>query len=189
MAGMPDAEDSGVERQCRLCERQRSNPGPQGKSWIASSQGLLAMTLRRCSTHRRHTPRRRGIQYAASSRIHHRPLGILDRPPEPVIGRRFAPTRWRTMTNLGILATHCARVLQIRFALKKKRAQRDPQERARGRPGARCTRGLVCKGSNKKRTRAYRFSGSIRPSLRNGFTAYLRALPGETRACLSPSPA
>jgi hypothetical protein len=25
---------------------------------------------------------------------------ILDRPPEPVIGRRFAPTRWRTMTSL-----------------------------------------------------------------------------------------
>src|SRR6201987_3213595 len=24
--------------------------------------------------------------------------GMLDRPPEPVIGRRFAPTRWRTMT-------------------------------------------------------------------------------------------
>jgi hypothetical protein len=25
--------------------------------------------------------------------------GVLDRPPEPVIGRRFAPTRWRTMTT------------------------------------------------------------------------------------------
>jgi hypothetical protein len=25
-------------------------------------------------------------------------LGILDRPPEPVIGRRYAPTRWRAMT-------------------------------------------------------------------------------------------
>src|ERR1700726_2202561 len=24
--------------------------------------------------------------------------GILDRPPEPVVGRRVAPTRWRTMT-------------------------------------------------------------------------------------------
>ena len=29
-----------------------------------------------------------------------------------------------------------------------------------GRPGARCTRGPVCKGSKQKRTRAYRFSGS-----------------------------
>ena len=35
-------------------------------------------------------------------------------------------------------------------------------------PGARCTRGLVCKRTSKKRTRAYRFSGGIRPSLRSG---------------------
>ena len=34
----------------------------------------------------------------------------------------------------------------------------DPQGRAQGRPGARCTRGLACKG-RKRRTRAYRFSG------------------------------
>jgi hypothetical protein len=34
------------------------------------------------------------------------------------------------------------------------------KERAQGRPGARCTRGPVCKGSKQKRTRAYRFSGS-----------------------------
>jgi hypothetical protein len=25
-------------------------------------------------------------------------MRLLDRPLEPVIGRRFAPTRWRTMT-------------------------------------------------------------------------------------------
>jgi len=36
-----------------------------------------------------HTPRRRSIQYAAVSRLYHRRLGILDRPPEPVIGRPF----------------------------------------------------------------------------------------------------
>jgi len=30
--------------------------------------------------------------------IYRRCSGILDRPLEPVIGRRFAPTRWRTMT-------------------------------------------------------------------------------------------
>ena len=45
-------------------------------------------------------------------------------------------------------------------------------QRAQGRPGARCTRGLVCKVHKRKRTRAYRFSGNIRPSLRNGLTAY-----------------
>jgi hypothetical protein len=34
------------------------------------------------------------------------------------------------------------------------------QQRAQGKPGARCTRGLACKNCAKKRTRAYRFSGS-----------------------------
>jgi hypothetical protein len=60
------------------------------------------------------------------------------------------------------------------------------QSRAQGEPGARCTRGLVCKLHKEIRTRAYRFSGGIRPSLRNGFTAY-GALPGEP-ALLPPSP-
>jgi hypothetical protein len=58
------------------------------------------------------------------------------------------------------------------FALKRKRAQRGPQKRARGRPGARCTRGLMCKGKQKN---AHEHTGSaetLRPSLRNGFTAY-----------------
>jgi hypothetical protein len=31
--------------------------------------------------------------------------------------------------------------------------------------------------ANKKRTRAYRFSGTLRPSLRNGFTAYFVLFP------------
>src|SRR6266446_10464632 len=43
--------------------------------------------------------------------------------------------------------------------------------------GARCTRGLVCKVRKRQRTRAYRFSGGIRPSLRNGFTAYFVLSP------------
>src|ERR1700749_4626524 len=41
-----------------------------------------------------------------------------------------------------------------------------------GRPGARCTRGLACKGREKD---AHEHTGSaeaVRPSLRNGFTAY-----------------
>src|SRR5215210_5440007 len=45
-------------------------------------------------------------------------------------------------------------------------------QRAQGRPGARCTRGLVC---NCTRECAHEHTGeaeSIRPSLRNGFTAY-----------------
>jgi hypothetical protein len=52
-----------------------------------------------------------------------------------------------------------------------------PKSRAQGMPGARCTRGLVCKLHKKMRTRAYRFSGGIRHSLRNGFTAYIALSP------------
>jgi hypothetical protein len=39
-------------------------------------------------------------------------------------------------------------------------------------PGARCTRGLVCKLRKQRRTRAYRAAETLRHPLRNGFTAY-----------------
>ncbi len=68
-----------------------------------------------------------------------------------------------------ILAAHTPEVFIDLTLLEKQRAQ--------GRPGARCTRGLVCKLHKKMRTRAYRFSGGIRPSLRNGFTAYSALSP------------
>jgi hypothetical protein len=61
-------------------------------------------------------------------------------------------------------------------------------QRAQGKPDARCTRGLVCKSVQKT---AHEHTGpaeAIRLSLRNGFNAYFRALPGD-RACLTPSPA
>ena len=44
-------------------------------------------------------------------------------------------------------------------------------QRAQGRPGARRTRGLVCNRGKKART-SIQVGGGIRPSLRNGFTAY-----------------
>src|ERR1700687_6240347 len=47
----------------------------------------------------RHTPRRRGIQYAAALDILLRPRGILDRPPEPVVRPAEGRTGWRTMTD------------------------------------------------------------------------------------------
>ncbi len=50
-------------------------------------------------------------------------------------------------------------------------------KRAQGRPGARCTRGLAC---NVHRECAHEHTGSaesIRPSLRNGFTAYSELSP------------
>src|ERR1700761_9389197 len=61
---------------------------------------------------------------------------------------------------------HFVRVLQREGA-------RDPEERAQGRPGARCTRGLVCKKVHA--LGAHEHTGSaetLRPSLRSGFTTY-----------------
>src|SRR5437764_11572335 len=51
------------------------------------------------------------------------------------------------------------------------------EERAQGRPGACCTRGLACDLRKQKCTRAYRAAGAFRPSLRNGFTAYSALSP------------
>jgi len=55
-------------------------------------------------------------------------------------------------------------------------------------PGARCTRGLVCKMHKKN---AHEHTGSaetLRHSLRDGFTAYAAISP-ETNSFLPPSPA
>src|SRR3954453_1756214 len=56
-------------------------------------------------------------------------------------------------------------------------------KRAQGRPGARCTRGLVC---NVHKKCAHEHTGpaeSIRPSLRNGFTAYGALSPVNGLSC------
>jgi hypothetical protein len=50
--------------------------------------------------------------------------------------------------------------------------------RAQGKPDARCTRGLACNRVVERRTRAYRFSGDIRLSLR-GSLRLIRDLLGE----------
>ena len=67
-------------------------------------------------------------------------------------------------------------------------------ERAQGRPGACCTRGLACDLRKQNGTRAYRAAGAFRPSLRNGFTAYFVLSPENgsfasvaTREALPPS--
>ena len=93
----------------------------------------------------------------------------------------------RTMTNVGVLATRCARGLQIRSP--KKRGRRRPSREGAGKTG--CTlhpRSHVQNADSKKRTRAYRFSGSSPAFPAQWFYSLFRALPGETRACLSPSP-
>ena len=52
------------------------------------------------------------------------------------------------------------------------------RKRAQGRPGARCTRGLVCNCAQRTRTRAYRSSGEHPAFPAQWFDGVLRALPG-----------
>ena len=58
-----------------------------------------------------------------------------------------------------------------------------PEKRAQGRPGARCTRGLVCNCALGKRTRAYRYRRSIPAFPAQWLYGLLRALPGERLFC------
>jgi hypothetical protein len=69
-------------------------------------------------------------------------------------------------TRLLDLAAPDARGLQNRPPKENQTAQRDPQERAQGMPGVRCTRGW-CKKCTGRR---HRFTGFNRHSLHNGFT-------------------
>ena len=57
------------------------------------------------------------------------------------------------------------------------------EQRAQGKPGARCTRGLVCKAQVKKRTRAYRFSGDNPAFPAQWICGFLRTLSGDRLSC------
>ena len=81
------------------------------------------------------------------------------------------------LSQIRLLAALIARGL-LRFTLFK--------ERARGRPGARCTRGLACKMCTRTRTRAYRFSGNTPAFPAQWLYGLCRALPGD-EFVLSPS--
>ena len=79
-----------------------------------------------------------------------------------------------------------------RDALRPSFAKNFPpsNQRAQGRPGARCTRGLACGLCKTRCTRAYRAAENTQPSLRNGFTAYGVLSPvGRARCHRCPSEA
>jgi hypothetical protein len=84
--------------------------------------------------------------------------GILDRPPSRS-GMTAESKRACTFSR-----RHAPEVFGNFAALALKRAQ--------GKPGARCTRGLVCKVHRRKRTRAYRFSGGNPAFPAQWFTTY-----------------
>ena len=97
--------------------------------------------------------------------------------PEVRSLRNLRCARLNDKPSFRALAARCARGVQESLAQK---------QRARGKPGVRCTRGRAWCVVN-TRVSHHRFTGSIRLSPRNGFNGFLRALPGD-RACLSPSP-
>src|SRR5437763_15155268 len=83
------------------------------------------------------------------------------------------------MTSKGILAA--------RFRPSDANSLSSPSKlRAQGKPGADCTRGLVCQTHSNRRTRAYRFSRNSPAFPTQWLDSLLRALPGE-RAFLPPS--
>src|ERR1700681_4225615 len=91
---------------------------------------------------------------------------------------RSSGLRSSLQIRLHVLAARCARSFAGNLALEKQRAQ--------GRPGARCTRGLACDCAKQNCTRAYRFSGNTPAFPAQWLYGLLRAHPGE-RALLSPS--
>jgi hypothetical protein len=80
-----------------------------------------------------------------------------------------------TQTQLRDLAARTARGLP--------ETSRPLCQRAQGRPGARCTRGLACNVHRRTRTRAYRFSGNTPAFPAQWLYGLLRALPGERLSC------
>jgi len=73
---------------------------------------------------------------------------------------------------------------QSRGSMRPSCAKHSPRnERAQGRPGARCTRGLMCKMHKAKRTRAYRFSGGSPAFPAQWFYGLFHALPGDRLSC------
>ena len=144
---------------------KRSNRSRRGEERM-DCFATLAMTRRYSATLRCHFPR---IRESGTPRLLNSIIdvsGILGPPPEPVIGRPFGrPGGGDDIGNGFAFSRRVApEVCWILFALDGQRAQ--------GRPGARCTRGLVC---NVHKECAHEHTGpaeSIRPSLRNGFTAY-----------------
>jgi len=81
------------------------------------------------------------------------------------------------------LAARCARALRRFHPRKATRGRSATPRGEQGKPDARCTRGLVCKGHRKN---AHEHTGSaeaIRLSLRSGFTAYGALSPVNGLSC------
>ena len=131
--------------------------------------------------HRCHTPRRRGIQYTVACRIYHGPPRLLDAPPaviRPAEGR----TGWRGMTVGRDMRPRSRGAMRPRFASPSALAR----EEGAGKAGCALHPRSRVQSAQRKRTRAYRFSGGNPAFPAQWFYDLLRALPGD-RAFLPPS--
>jgi hypothetical protein len=127
-----------------------------------------------------HSPRRRGIQYAAAPRLNHDRLGILDRPPEPVIRPAGGRTGWRTMT--AEYAASFSRHDMPEFCTMMSPSS---QQRAQGRPGAHRPHGPRAKENARG---GYHRFGQRHPGLPCAMVLTLiRALLGDRLSCPRPA--
>ena len=98
-------------------------------------------------------------------------------------GSRVKPgTTGNLLHRLRVIQSHSRDMICPSFTFRSAPSLK----RAQGKPGARCNRGPVCKS---RKGNAHEHTGSaeaLRLSLRDGLRL-IRALPGEDRACLSPS--
>ena len=109
----------------------------------------------------------------SSKAVYHLALTIIATAYGSRIGARYARLSGTTWGERAFAFSRqdMPELLQIRWPSSKQRAQ--------GKPGADCTRGLVCKSAHCGRTRAYRFSRNSPAFPAQWFYGVLRALPGE----------
>jgi hypothetical protein len=135
-----------------------------------------------CPTISRHTPRKRGIQYAAASRFHRNCSGILDRP----LSRTM--TAGIQISNSGIPCRHGFAIsprIHASFALNVLPSA------IRGRRECRAHDAPAASRAERKKAheRSHHGHTGNRPAFpAQWFYGLLRALPGD-QACLTPSPA
>ena len=132
---------------------------------------------------------------ARSFRIHCEPPGRRKAPPDDRLHERNPSSRAKRRN--GCFVARAPRNDVERDAVSRSRGMIYPRcfissvprkKREQGMPGARCTRGLVCKMHKEKRTRAYRFSGGSPAFPAQWLYGLCRALPGD-EFVLSPSSA
>jgi len=117
--------------------------------------------------------------------------GILDHPLEPVIRPAEGRTGWRVMTIESMARSFSSDIVShSRGAMRPSCARTFVPRKTEGAGKAGCPLHpqprVQCVGST--RVSSPQVHRDTRPSLRNGFNGFLRALPGD-RACLPPSPA